>query len=130
MTHDSEETRDERDENGAPSEAGATNIAWGIAKVVESPEEAALIVGFLHSNDLPAEIESLHVEELPVTVGGLGEIRVRVPADRLSEALELLERQEHAPPADLEQAALAAQPGSPGERTAEPSEPSEPRDEE
>jgi hypothetical protein len=67
---------------------------WGIAKVVESNEEAILVAGFLHSNGIPAEVESLHVEELPVNVGGLGEVRVRVPGERLGEARELLAARE------------------------------------
>ena len=64
---------------------------WGIAKIVESTEEAVLVAGFLNSNDIPAEVESLHVEELPVNLGGLGEVRVRVPADRVDEARALLD---------------------------------------
>ena len=64
---------------------------WAIARVVESNEEAILVAGFLKSNGIPAQVESLHVEELPVNVGGLGEVRVRVPADRLAEARALLD---------------------------------------
>ena len=67
---------------------------WGTARVVESNEEAILVAGFLKSNGIPAEVESLHAEELPVNVGGLGEVRVRVPPDRLEEALQVLEAQE------------------------------------
>jgi hypothetical protein len=63
---------------------------WGTAKIVESNEEAIVVAGFLKSSGIPAEVESLHVEELPVNLGGLGEVRVRVPADRLEEALALL----------------------------------------
>jgi hypothetical protein len=64
---------------------------WAIVRVVESNEEAILVAGFLDSNGIPAEVESLHVEELPVNLGGLGEVRVRVPADRLAEAQALLD---------------------------------------
>jgi hypothetical protein len=67
---------------------------WGTAKVVESNEEAILIAGFLGSNGIRAEVESLHVDELPLTVGGLGEVRVRVPAGQMEEALALLARQD------------------------------------
>jgi hypothetical protein len=67
---------------------------WGTAKVVESKEEAIVVAGFLKSNGIPAEVESRHVDELPVNVGGLGELRVRVPADRLDEALALLDTRE------------------------------------
>ena len=67
---------------------------WGTARVVESNEEAILVAGFLRSNGIPAEVESLHTEELPVNVGGLGEVRVRVPRERLEEALRALDAQE------------------------------------
>ncbi len=67
---------------------------WAVARVVESNEEAILAAGFLNSNGIPAEVESLHVDELPVNVGGLGEVRVRVPAERLAEAQALLDRSE------------------------------------
>ena len=63
---------------------------WEIAEVVESNEEAVLVAGFLESNGIPAQVESLHVEELPVNLGALGEVRVRVPAGRLEEARALL----------------------------------------
>jgi hypothetical protein len=63
---------------------------WQVAKVVESTEEATFVAGFLQSSGIPAEVESLHVEELPVNLGGLGEVRVRVPAERLAEAQEAL----------------------------------------
>jgi hypothetical protein len=65
---------------------------WGVARVVESNEEAILAAGFLNSNGIPAQVESLHTEELPVNVGGLGEVRVRVPAARLAEAQALLDQ--------------------------------------
>jgi|HubBroStandDraft_3_1064219.scaffolds.fasta_scaffold31645_2 hypothetical protein len=67
---------------------------WAIAKVVESREEAALVTGFIKSNGIPAEVESLYVEELPVTVGELAEVRVWVPREQLAEAVELLAQQE------------------------------------
>src|SRR5258708_7521746 len=60
---------------------------WGTALVVESNEEATVAAGFLKSNGIPAAVESLHVEELPVNLGGLGEVRVRVPHGPLEEAL-------------------------------------------
>jgi Putative prokaryotic signal transducing protein len=63
---------------------------WQVAKVVESTEEASFVAGFLNSNGIPAEVESLHVDELPVNLGALGEVRVLVPAERLAEALVAL----------------------------------------
>jgi hypothetical protein len=79
---------------------------WGTVKVVESNEEAILVAGYLNSNGIPAEVESLHVEELPVNLGGLGEVRVRVPADRLAEAQALL---------DASEAGSASDPGNAGD---------------
>ncbi|HVT16542.1 MAG TPA: DUF2007 domain-containing protein [Thermoanaerobaculia bacterium] len=93
--------------------------SWAIAKVVENPDEAALIAGYLRNQGIPVEVESLHVEELPVNVGGLGEVRVRVPADRLDEALDLLEHPERISAADLDRAALGP-PKSPGKGGEEP----------
>jgi Putative prokaryotic signal transducing protein len=69
---------------------------WQIARILESSEEAVLVAGFLNSSGIPAEVESLHVEELPVNLGGLGEVRVLVPADRLDEARALLDASEAA----------------------------------
>jgi hypothetical protein len=73
---------------------------WGIAKVVESNEEAIVVAGFLKSKGIPAEVESLHVEELPVNLGGLGEVRVRVPVEHLQEARELLAAREQGAPGE------------------------------
>jgi hypothetical protein len=76
---------------------------WQVAKVVESNEEAIFIAGFLNSSGIPARVESLYVEELPVNLGGLGEVRVHVPADRLAEAQAALDlRDTPAPFADLD----------------------------
>jgi hypothetical protein len=67
---------------------------WRVAKMVENYEEAVVVAGFLKSCGVPAELDSLHVDELPVNVGGLGEVRVRVPADRFEEAVALLAENE------------------------------------
>lgn len=88
---------------------------WGIVRVVESNEEATLVVGFLHSNGIPAEVESLHVEELPVNVGGLGEVRVRVPAGRLQEAQALLDASDAGDAARHRRSAARAERGEPAE---------------
>jgi hypothetical protein len=68
----------------------SSDQGWAVAKVVESNEEAILVAGYLDSNGIDAQVESLHVEELPVNLGGLGEVRIRVPAGRLDEAQALL----------------------------------------
>lgn len=63
---------------------------WETAKIVNTEEEAALVVGFLNSNGIEAEAESLYASEFPTDLGRLAEIRIRVPAERLSEAVTLL----------------------------------------
>jgi Putative prokaryotic signal transducing protein len=73
---------------------------WEIVKVVETDQEAVLIAGFLKSNGIPAEVESLHAEELPVNLGALGEVRVRVPRERLAEARRLLATRERGAPGE------------------------------
>ncbi|HVR99701.1 MAG TPA: hypothetical protein VMW27_23960 [Thermoanaerobaculia bacterium] len=67
---------------------------WEIVKIVGTEEEATIVVGFLNSSDIPAEVESLLATELPADVGHLGEVRVRVPAERAAEALEALNSRE------------------------------------
>jgi hypothetical protein len=84
---------------------------WEIVRVVSSEEEATIAAGFLRSNDIPAEVESLAISELPVTVGGdMDQVRILVPRDRLSEALTLLDERDAAAPAP-----------EPGSAPAEPS---------
>jgi len=63
---------------------------WETAKIVNTEEDAALIVGFLNSNGIDAEAESLHVSEFPTDLGRLAEIRIKVPAEQLAEAATLL----------------------------------------
>ena len=70
--------------------------SWAIAKIVESEEEATLAVGFLQSNGIAAEMESLLASELPTTVGRLGEVHIVVPAEQLVEAQTLVAAQDAA----------------------------------
>jgi hypothetical protein len=67
-----------------------TEDDWQVVEVVGTEEEAALIAGFLESRGLPCRIESLRFHQEPVNFGRLGEVRVRVPAERLEEARSLL----------------------------------------
>jgi hypothetical protein len=98
---------------------------WGVARVVENREEAILIAGFLQSSGIPAEVESLHVDELPFNVGALGEIRVRVPAERLEEALAVLDlREDGAPLAELSDLAESEPEPGPPPAAGPPNDPS------
>lgn len=67
---------------------------WEIVKIVGTDTEAAVLVGFLNTSGIPAEAESLHASEFPADFGHLGEVRVRVPAERAQEALALLNSRE------------------------------------
>ncbi len=64
--------------------------AWETVRVVGTEEEAALLAGFLEESDIPSEVESLRFHQEPVNFGSLGEVRVKVPADRLEEAEAVL----------------------------------------
>jgi len=77
------------------------NDDWKTAKIVGTDEEAALVAGFLQSNEIPAQVESLHVSEFPTD---FAEVHVMVPAERLAEAEELLAQSDAAvlPPAEDE----------------------------
>jgi len=79
------------------------NDDWKTAKIVGTEEEAALVAGFLQSNEIPAQVESLHASEFPADFGHLGEVHVMVPAARLADAQELLAQSDlDAPPAEDE----------------------------
>lgn len=67
---------------------------WVIVKVVGSEEEANVVMGFLENCGIDSEVESLYASEFPADVGGLSEVRVRVPADRAQEATALLNERE------------------------------------
>lgn len=75
--------------------ADNTSDNWETARIVNSEEDAALVVGFLNSNGIDAEVESLHASEFPTDVGRLSEVRIKVPADRLQEAVLLLEQSDN-----------------------------------
>jgi hypothetical protein len=89
---------------------------WEIVRTVNTEEEALLAAGYLRSNGIPAEVESSTSSELPFTDGSdMGEARILVPADRLSEAMALLEDRDVAPAAPEPGSA----PAEPGEDRAE-----------
>jgi hypothetical protein len=79
-------TTDSRIDDGSDEPAAA----WQAAKIVGTEEEGALVVGFLNSNGIEAQVESLHSSEFPADIGRLGEVHVMVPAEQLAEAQKLL----------------------------------------
>lgn len=84
---------------------------WAIVKVVGTDEEAAVVVGFLESNGIPAEVDSLQSSEFPLG-DSVDEVRVRVPAERAGEAAALLNTREDV--ATGEDGALAGAPADEG----------------
>ena len=67
---------------------------WEILEVVGTEEEAGIMVGYLESQGMPAQMDSAHSHEFPVNVSALGNVRVEVPAGRAEEARQLLEQRE------------------------------------
>ncbi len=65
--------------------------AWEIVEIVGTEEEAALIRGFLESQGVTVQIESLLFHQEPVNFGRLGEVRIRVPSEQADEAKQLLD---------------------------------------
>ena len=57
-----------------------------------SEEEAKLIQGFLETEGIPAQIESLKFTMEPINFGTMGDIRIYVDTEDESRALELLRK--------------------------------------
>lgn len=76
------------------------NDDWVTVRTVGTDEEAALIAGYLQSCEVPATVESLLFHQEPVTFGRLGEVRIKVPADRRAEAEGLLAERDAAVPGE------------------------------
>jgi len=72
---------------------GSDSGDWVVLESVADAEEARLIEGFLHSEGIDCEIESLRFNQEPVNLGRLSEIRLRVPETQIAEARAALERQ-------------------------------------
>ena len=67
---------------------------WEIVKIVGTEEEAAIVVGFLQSSGIEAQVESLLASEFPTDFGDLGQVRIRVPAEQAEDAKALLNQRE------------------------------------
>ena len=64
---------------------------WEVVRTLGTEEEAALIAGYLESQGLRVEIESLLFHQEPVNFGRLGEVRVKVPSAEAGHARQLLD---------------------------------------
>jgi len=73
--------------------AAAEEPAWAELLVVTDEHEAHLIQGYLESEGVACNLESLVFHAEPFTFGPLSKVRVHVPAVEVQRARELLEAQ-------------------------------------
>lgn len=73
---------------------------WEVVRTLGTEEEAALIAGYLESQGIRAEIESLLFHQEPVNFGRLGEVRVKVPGAEAGRARQLLDELPERPGAE------------------------------
>ncbi len=81
------------DVNVVPAEDGTT---WVEITSVGTQEDAELLAGFLETEGIPAQIENVKSDELPINFGMMGEIRVYVRGEDEVRAQELLRKREAA----------------------------------
>lgn len=79
------------DVNTVSAEDGTT---WVEITSTGTEDEANLIKGFLEAEGVPARVESLKFSMEPVNFGMMGELRVYVPSEDESRAMELLRSRE------------------------------------
>jgi len=94
------------------SEQAQNDQEWEIVRTVGTDTEAQLIEGFLHANDIPAEVESVRFSQEPVNFGDMSQVHVRVPLEHRQEALRLLSELETNDLADEADAAERATEGT------------------
>jgi hypothetical protein len=69
-------------------------ITWIEIATFGTIEEANLLRGFLEAEGIDAQVENVQSEILPANFGMLGDIRLYVPAQQESQALELMAKRE------------------------------------
>lgn len=79
------------DVNTVPAEDGTT---WVEITSVGTQEDAELLAGFLETEGIPANIENVKSDELPINFGMMGEIRVYVRSQDETRAQELLRKRD------------------------------------
>ncbi len=68
---------------------------WSGVEAVANAAEAAIVVGFLNSHDIPARVVDRSFHQTPTTDEDLTVIEVAVPTERLEEARAALARREN-----------------------------------
>lgn len=79
----------------------STTGPWEVLEIVGTEEDAAVVAGYLRSQGVPCEVESMHSHEFPVNVTALGNVRIEVPGEHLERARDLLAERDAAPPPEL-----------------------------
>jgi hypothetical protein len=69
---------------------------WEIAETVGTEEEASLVAGYLETEGIASQIESLLFHQEPATFGKLSEVRILVHADDVERARRLIAARENA----------------------------------
>lgn len=73
---------------------GPDGAVWVEIASVGTEDEARFMAGFLETEGIPAQIESLKADEIPTNFGQLGDVRVYVNGANESRAIELLDERE------------------------------------
>lgn len=79
------------DVNTVDAEDGTT---WVEIASVGTGDEAKLLQGFLEAEGIPAQVEDVKFDEMPINFGAMGDIRIYVPSDDESRAQALLRQRE------------------------------------
>ena len=79
------------DVNTIQAEDGTT---WVEIASVGTHDEARLLHGFLEAEGIPAQLEDVKFEEMPINFGAMGDIRVYVPQDEEVRVQQLLRERE------------------------------------
>lgn len=67
---------------------------WEIVETVGTEEEASLVAGYLETEGIRSQVESLLFHQEPATFGKLSEVRILVHSDDLERARQLIEARE------------------------------------
>ena len=73
---------------------------WEIAETVGTEEEASLVAGYLETEGIASQIESLLFHQEPATFGKLSEVRILVHADDVERARQLIAEREDSEPSE------------------------------
>lgn len=84
--------------------AQGSQQTWAIVATVPTPSEAELLAGFLENQGVTVEQESRLFTQEPVSLGTMGDVRIRVPMEQAAEARRLLAELAENPPPALDEA--------------------------